>query len=72
MRWTKDTPTKEGVYWWKHESVVEVVVVFRFDGHADLSMKGALWKFSADMDECDGSQWAGPLTPPDDQAKEEG
>ncbi len=75
MRWVKKLPTKEGWYWWQKGRDKKIVWVERFEGDTVMRLRPC-WIAEIDGDSICVSklrgQWSGPLTPPDDQAKEEG
>ncbi len=65
MRWTSDKPTVPGWYWWRQKPGGVLAIVEFASGVRYPLYGGRYFKPQ-------GGEWSGPLTPPDDQAKEEG
>ncbi len=69
MRWTKERPSKPGWYWWgetRHQEMVYVSTAYVYRFVDDMM------PIKFELDKMNAGLFYGPLTPPDDQAKEEG
>ncbi len=69
LRWTSEKPSVPGWYWYRGETDLNEIIVWV---STDLRVVFAGTNFRSWPVEEIAGEWSGPLTPPDDQAKEAG
>ena len=68
MNWTNERPTKSGFYWWKRPGFEpNIAVVYYVAQWPYFSLVGENKTYPMSEAYTD-AKWAGPLTPPEEQA----